>query len=75
MVGGKTMDLDAVESLKNWLKRVGDLDSSNLDLIDDAICSIKRGNDYRAKYSLTGLANNLRNAGKIESAKAVERLL
>lgn len=69
------MDVRDVEALKNWLSRVGDLDNANEDLIDNAIWCLKNGNEYRAISSLKGLASNLRNAGKTESAKGVERLL
>lgn len=69
------MKLDDVEALKNWLSRLGDLDSANNDLIENAIWCLKNGNDYRAESSLKTLAANLRNAGKSESAKGVERLL
>ena len=49
--------------------------------IDDAealknwLSRLKNGNDYRAESSLKTLAAKLRNAGKTESAKGVERLL
>lgn len=69
------MSVNDVEGLKNWLSRLGDLDSANKDLIDNAIWCLKNGNDYRAESSMKALAANLRNAGKAESAKAVERLL
>jgi hypothetical protein len=69
------MDVRDVEALKNWLSRLGDLDSANEDLIDNAIWCLKNGNEYRAVSSLKCLASNLRNAGKTESAKGVERLL
>lgn len=69
------MNVKDVEALQNWLSRIGDLDSANEDLIEDAIWSLKHGNDYRAEKSMKALAANLRNAGKTESAKAVERLL
>lgn len=69
------MDVRDVEALKNWLSRLGDLDSANEDLIDNAIWCLKNGNEYRAISSLKGLASNLRNSSKTESAKGVERLL
>lgn len=69
------MNVSDVKALRNWLSRLGDLDSANEDLIDNAIWCLENGNDYRAKDSLKCLAANLRNAGKSESAKAVERLL
>lgn len=69
------MKVDDVKALKNWLSRLGDLDSANEDLIDNAIWCLENGYEYRAIQSMKGLAANLRNAGKTESAKAVERLL
>lgn len=69
------MSVSDVEALKNWLSRLGDLDSANSDLIENAIWCLENGNSYRAADSLKTLASNLRNAGKSESAKAVERLL
>ena len=43
------MRIDDAEALKNWLSRLGDLDSSNDDLIENAIWCLKNGNDYRAE--------------------------
>jgi len=69
------MTVSDVEALKNWLDRIGCLPGYNEDLIDNAIFSLKNGSDYRAESSLKTLAKNLRNDGKDEAAKAVERLL
>lgn len=74
-IGEKTMRVDDLEGLRNWLSRIGDLDSMNSDLLENAIWCIKNGSEYRAECSLRTLASNLRNVGKSESAKAVERLL
>ncbi len=69
------MRISDVEALKNWLSRVGALDRANEDLIENAIWCLRNGSDYRAQSSLKSLASNLRNAGKTEEAKAVERIL
>lgn len=69
------MNVSDVKALKNWLSRVGALDAANEDLIDNAIWCVNNGNEYRAAFSLRGLASNLRNSGKSEEAKSVDRLL
>lgn len=69
------MSVDDLEGLKNWLSRIGDLDSANADLIENAIWCVKNGNVYRAETSIRALASNLKKMGKSESAKAMERFL
>ena len=69
------MRVDDLEGLQNWLSRLGYLESANSDLLENAIWCVKNGYDYRAEISLRTLASNLRNEGKSEAAKAVERLL
>ena len=51
------------------------LDSSNRDLIEDAIFALKSGNEYRAKDRLKTAERNFRNDGKSDAAAAVARLL
>lgn len=69
------MSVNDLEGLLNWLDRIGVLDSSNRDLIEDAIFALKSGNEYRAKDRLKTAERNFRNDGKSDAAAAVARLL
>lgn len=69
------MNVEDVKALKNWLDRIGELDSYDEDLIDNAIWCLGNGSEYRAASSLKTLEANLRNKGSYEAAKAVDRLL
>lgn len=69
------MTVNDVEALKNWLSRTGNLADYNEDLIDNAIWCLKNGNTYRAQTSLNTVAKNLKNDGKSEAAKAVDKCL
>lgn len=69
------MSVSDVKAIKNLLSRVGELNSANDDLVENAIWCLEHGNEYRATASMKCLASNLRNAGKTELAKNVDRLL
>lgn len=69
------MGLSDVKTLRDWLERIGSLTGNQRDLIDDAICNLERGNDYRAEQSLKTMARNYRSAGDNNAATAVEHLL
>lgn len=64
-----------LEGLKNIIERSGAMDSSNRDLIENAIWCIRNGNDYRAESSIRTLAANLRNSGRYDLAEHAARLL
>ena len=69
------MNISDIEAAKNWLSRIGDLDSVNKDLLDDAIWCLKNGYSYRAETALKCAMANFRNAGKSEAEKAIARIL
>lgn len=69
------MNISDVEALKNWLSRIGVLDSVNKDLLDDAIWYLKNNYTARAELALKGAMANFRNAGKSEAEKAIARIL
>ncbi len=64
-----------LEGLLNWLERIGALDGSNKDLVEDAIFALKSGNEYRAQERLKVAEYNYRRNGNNNAADAVKRLL
>jgi hypothetical protein len=77
MKGEITMraNVNDLKATINWLERMGAMPSYQRDLIEDAVFSLKSGNDYRAERSLKTMAQNYRNDGNRHAADAIERLL
>lgn len=69
------MNISDVQTLRDWLDRIGSLSSYQRDLIDNAIYCLNNGHSSCAEDSLKTMARNYRNDGDSNAASAVERLL
>lgn len=69
------MNSSDLKELKGILERANELFDNQEDLIDNAICCVDHGSEYRAEDSLRTMLRNYRKVGHDAAAHQVEKYL